>query len=252
MSAITEIQSSSMVTGEYAVRRNAPDVPSREAVFIVVAAFNEASMIEHVIRRLHRLYPNIVVVDDGSSDGTADRLHGLDVYVLRHFINRGQGAALQTGIRFALLQGAEVVVTFDADGQHSEHDIQSLVAPIRSGECDVTLGSRFLGRTEGMPLTRRMLLKAGVLFTRLVSRIRVSDVHNGLRAFSRAAASSLNITMERMAHASEILDQVKIKGWRYKEIPVDIHYSSYSLAKGQTSWNAISIGAQLLIRKLSI
>ncbi len=232
-----------------------PLTPSRPAatprVFVVMAAFNEETVIESVVERLQAAYPNIVIVDDGSTDATAERLRRSKAHLLRHSINRGQGAALQTGIRFALLKGAEVIVTFDADGQHSEQDIDRLINPIVQKECEVTLGSRFLGRADDMPPTRRILLKAGILFTRIVSRIRISDVHNGLRAFSRRAAASLDIRMDRMAHASEILDQIRQNGWRYREIPVHIRYSAYSVAKGQSSWNALVISSQILFRKLS-
>lgn len=224
--------------------------PARR-VFVVIAAFNEEAVIETVIRRLQPLWPNIVVVDDGSTDNTANRAHACDVMLLRHAVNRGQGAALQTGIRFALLQGADIIVTFDADGQHSEQNIPALVDPIARGMCDVTLGSRFLGHAYRMPLTRRLLLKAAIWFTRITSGIRTTDVHNGLRGLSRAAAAALHITMDRMAHASEILEQIHADNWRVKEVPVDIYYSDYSLAKGQTFWSALAIGSQILMRKLS-
>lgn len=221
-----------------------------EHVFIVVPAFNESRTIRGVVDGLLAHYPNVVVVDDGSSDGTFESLQDSRACVLRHCANRGQGASLQTGIDFALLRGAEAIVTFDADGQHDVHDIPALLRPLRDGECDVALGSRFLGRTSNMPLTRRLLLKLGVLFTWVVSRIRATDVHNGLRAFSAQAASELNINMDRMAHASEIFDQIRTHGWRYKEIPVTIHYTTYSLAKGQTSWDALRIAFQVLLEKL--
>ena len=220
-------------------------------IFVVVAAYNEARVIASVIRRLKSSFPNIIVVDDGSTDGTANCLRDCGVFVLRHSINRGQGAALQTGIRFALMEGADVIVTFDADGQHDEQDIQALVEPVLRHESDLTLGSRFLGRAQHMPFSRQVVLKLGVLFTRIVSRLRLTDVHNGLRAFSRPVASSLHITMDRMAHASEILDEIKQAGWRYKEVAVNVRYSSYSMAKGQSSWNAIVISTQILLRKLT-
>lgn len=219
-------------------------------IFIVIAAYNELKTIKSVVERLMVKYPNVVVVDDGSTDGTSSCLKNSNVFLLTHIINRGQGAALQTGIQFSLLKGADIIVTFDADGQHDERDIQSLVEPILHGECDVTFGSRFLGKAHNMPLTRRFLLKIGILFTMIVSRIRVSDIHNGLRAFSRRAASSLHIKMDRMAHASEILDQIKNAGWRYKEVPVNIYYSQYSLTKGQRSWNALRIALEILNRKI--
>jgi glycosyltransferase involved in cell wall biosynthesis len=227
-----------------------PPAESPPLVFIVVPAFNEANVIRTVVDQLRPTYQHIVVIDDGSTDETAQVLAGAQVTLLRHRINRGQGAALQTGITFGLLRGADIIVTFDSDGQHDPRDIKAMISPIVSGECDVTLGSRFLGRTVNMPLGRRLVLKAGVVFTRLVSRIRVTDVHNGIRAFSRAAADSLHITMDRMAHASEILDQVSRHHWRYREIPVTIRYSSQTLAKGQSSWNALRIVAQVLMERL--
>jgi glycosyltransferase involved in cell wall biosynthesis len=222
-----------------------------DGVFVVIAAYNEAPVIAEVVKKLRAAYPNVIVVDDGSRDSTSARLAGTGIFLLRHSINRGQGAALQTGIEFALRQGADTIVTFDADGQHDVADIAALVAPVRAGECDVALGSRFLGSTQGIPFSRRITLKIGVLFTRIFSRIAITDTHNGLRAFSRASAASLRIRMDRMAHASEILDQIRARGWRYCEVPVRIHYTPYTLEKGQSSWNALKIATEFLLRKAS-
>jgi polyprenyl-phospho-N-acetylgalactosaminyl synthase len=218
-------------------------------IFIVMAAYNEAEAIRPVVESLLSSYRHVVVVDDASTDGTAEVLKDLPLCLLRHCVNRGQGAALQTGIEFALSRGAEIVVTFDADGQHDMQDIPRMVAPILAGECEVTLGSRFLGRTEGMPAIRRLILKAGVLFTRVFSRIRVTDIHNGFRAFSAHAATHIHLQMDRMAHASEILDQIRQSGLRYREVPVTIRYTSYSIGKGQSSWNAIKIAFELLLKR---
>ncbi len=224
---------------------------TNDRVFIVIAAFNEARTIRNVVQQLLVDYPDVVVVDDASSDGTALCLKGLKVFLLRHILNRGQGAALQTGITFALQQGADVIVTFDADGQHHEKNIPALVEPILRGECDVSLGSRFLGSTHNIPLARRVILKAGIVFTRMASGIKVTDVHNGLRAFSGEAAGSLRISMDRMAHASEILDHLKTKKLRFKEVPVDISYSTLSLRKGQSSWGALRIALDVFYKKLA-
>lgn len=219
-------------------------------IFIVIAAYNESSTARRVVERLLPKYPSIVVVDDGSTDDTHQQLEGLDLFLLRHVVNRGQGASLQTGIHFALQKDADVIVTFDADGQHDPNDVEALVRPILRGDCDVCLGSRFLGSAQNIPLLRRLTLKAGIAFTRVFSGIRVTDVHNGLRAFSREAAQSICITMDRMAHASELLDQIKQKELRFREIPVHILYSRRSLAKGQSSWNAFKIALDLLYKKL--
>ncbi len=225
--------------------------PTNVCIFIVIAAYNEARAIRGVVDGLKARYSNVVVVDDGSTDGTSAALADSGVFLLRHMVNRGQGAALQTGIQFAVRQGAEVVVTFDADGQHDTEDIPALVAPVLSGECDVALGSRFLHPGTEVPQIRRLVLKSGVLFTRVVSRVRISDTHNGFRAFSRKAASALRITLDRMAHASEIIDQIRENRWRYREVPVRILYTDYAMNKGQSSWNALRIAWQFLFRKLT-
>jgi glycosyltransferase involved in cell wall biosynthesis len=191
-----------------------------------------------------------VVVDDGSRDDTADVALRHPVWVLRHRLNCGQGAALQTGIDFALAKGADVLVTFDADGQHAAADVERLLEPVRSGRVDVALGSRFLGRAVGLRPTRRLVLKLGVLFTRVVSGLRVTDTHNGLRAFSRRAAQRIRITQDRMAHASEILDRIRHEGLRYAEVPVTIRYSDETRAKGQSSWNALKIAGEFLLGRM--
>ena len=169
---------------------------------------------------------------------------------MKHPLNRGQGAALQTGLDFALAKGAEILVTFDADNQHDANDLPAVIAPVLAGTAEVALGSRFLGRVENMPNSRRLVLKAGVLFTRFVSRIAVTDTHNGFRAFSRSAAYRIRITQDRMAHASEILDEIRVQGLRYVEVPVTIRYSAATLAKGQSSWNAVRVAWQFLIGKV--
>lgn len=226
------------------------DEAVRADTFVVIAAYNEATCIEEVAREVRQVYPNVVVVDDGSTDATSEAAGRGATYVLRHPLNRGQGAALQTGIEFALLRGARFVVTFDADGQHRVEDIEAMVAPIAQGLCEITLGSRFLGGTQDMPAERRHMLRLAVLFTRVVNRMDVTDAHNGLRGFSRTAAYMLDITLDRMAHASELLDQIRSSGLSYIEVPVQIRYTEYSLAKGQSSRNAIQIVVQYILGKV--
>jgi glycosyltransferase involved in cell wall biosynthesis len=197
--------------------------------FVVLPAYNESRKIREVVAGVVAMYPNVVVVDDGSTDETAAEARAGGAVSLRHVVNRGQGASLQTGIDFALRRGARFIVTFDSDGQHEPADIAALLAPLREGRADVTLGSRFRGTTDAMPRGRRLLLRAAVIFTRVMSRAQVTDTHNGLRAFTREAAARLDIRLDRMAHASEILDQIVRGGWRYEEVPVHIRYTGYSL-----------------------
>jgi polyprenyl-phospho-N-acetylgalactosaminyl synthase len=221
-------------------------------VLVVVPAFNERRQIAAVVQQLRPHCTRCIVVDDGSSDGTAEAALAGGAVVLRHAVNRGQGAAMLTGIRYALAEHADVIVSFDGDGQHDASDVPALVDPIVSGEADIVLGSRFLGRTEGMPASRRMILRAGIVFTRGFSGLRVTDVHNGLRAWSRKAASQLTLALDGMAHASEILDQIRVHRWRFVEVPVTIRYSGYSLAKGQSAFNSIRIVIELILQRLGV
>jgi glycosyltransferase involved in cell wall biosynthesis len=218
----------------------------KKGVYIVVPAYNEAPRIGKVLRELQTTGYKVVAVDDGSFDGSWESMKQSGLTRLRHPVNCGQGAALQTGITYALLSGAEYVVTFDADGQHCVEDIDLILQPLREGECDVTLGSRFLGQAPNMPWMRRMILKGGILFTRIVSGISLTDTHNGLRGFTRNAAEQLDITLSRMAHASQILHQIHHLGLRHREVPVRIEYSEEVMAKGQESSNAFRVAFRFL------
>jgi polyprenyl-phospho-N-acetylgalactosaminyl synthase len=218
--------------------------------WVVVPAFNEAASLPSTLAQLSRRYPNIIVVDDGSTDDTPELALRHGAWCLSHAVNCGQGAALQTGVDFALSLGASVIVTFDADGQHSVADIDALVGPVRRGEAEVCLGSRFLGEAVGISWTRWAVLKVGVAVTRWLSRIDVTDTHNGMRAFSRAAAERIRITQDGMAHASEILEAISRLGLRFREVPVTIRYTAESFRKGQSSWNGLRIFGQLLMAKL--
>jgi len=223
---------------------------TRPRIVVVVPAFNESGPIGAVVAGLLPHCTQCIVVDDGSSDDTAALAAAAGAVVLRHVVNRGQGAAMLTGVRYSLRDDPDVIVSFDADGQHDAADIPALVAPVLAGAADVALGSRFLGRTENMPRARRLLLKLGIVFTRLFSGIRVTDVHNGLRAWSRTAAGELTISLDGMAHASEILDQIRTHRWRFVEVPTTVRYSPYSLAKGQSAINSIRIAFQLILQRL--
>lgn len=212
-----------------------------------MAAHNEADIVADVIAGVRRFTETIVVVDDASRDGTADVAARAGATVIRHMLNRGQGAALQTGIDFALARGAKFIVTMDSDGQHDAEDLPLLLAPLAAGSADVVLGSRFLQPANDIPLARRFTLRLAVLFTRLTSHVHVTDTHNGLRAFTRAAAARIRITLDRMAHASELLDQ--IRDMRYVEVPVRVRYTEYSRRKGQRSIHALRVAFDYLIRR---
>jgi glycosyltransferase involved in cell wall biosynthesis len=208
-----------------------PEIPERS--WVVIPAYREARVVRGVVEQVRGICPRIVVVDDGSTDETGNEALTGGATVLTHIVNLGQGAALQTGIDFALLEGADYIFTFDADGQHAAESLLVLADTMRATGADVVLGSRWLGRAEAMPLPRRLMLRLAVIFTRLHSGLGVSDTHNGLRLFTRAAAQRLRITQPRMAHASEILAQIGALKLRFAEAPVTVRYTEYSLRKGQ-------------------
>ena len=219
-------------------------------VCVVVPAYREAFAIAEVVEDLLRYQTWVVVVDDGSDDDTAELAAEAGARVVRHCVNRGQGAALQTGIDCALAGGADIVVTFDGDGQHAATDVAALLEPIAQGRVDVVLGSRRLGSAEGMPRVRALVLSLALRLTRATSGLAVTDTHNGLRAFSRAAAERLRIRCDGMAHASELLDQVGRLGLSWCEVPVHLRYTDYSRAKGQRLTDAWRVALDYLLGSL--
>jgi polyprenyl-phospho-N-acetylgalactosaminyl synthase len=223
---------------------------SRAQVYVVIAAYNEAAVISRVVGEINSADYRVVVVDDGSRDETDTMARAAGAVVIKHPFNLGQGAALQTGIEYALAQAAEVVVTFDADGQHRASDIARLVEALAQERADFALGSRFLGQSPNLPPLRRLLLQAATLFTRLTNGLQLTDTHNGLRAMTRIGAAAIRLHQNRMAHASELLSQISSSGLRYVERPVTIEYTAYSLAKGQNMRDAIFILLDLFARRL--
>ena len=221
-------------------------------IVTLIPAYNESARIAATIRDALLYSQIVVVVDDCSSDDTAQVAGLAGAIVLQHKLNRGQGAALQTATDYALryLQ-PNIVVHFDADGQMRGSDISELVAPIVRGEVDVVLGSRFLGKqAENIPTTRLLMLRAGVIFTALVSGLRITDSQNGFRALSQTAAQTLRVTLDGVAHASEILDLVKVTGLKYTEHPVTIKYSDDTLQKSPSNWRAVGIVKDLMKKKV--
>jgi len=223
-----------------------------KSIFIIVPAYNEEAVIGSVLGPLIDLGYSVVVVDDGSKDKTWAVLQALPVYAIKHPVNLGQGAALQTGMAFARKKGADIVVQFDADGQHRVEDIAVLSEPIRKGEADVVLGSRFLRKEDrlAVPRSKRLLLRGAVLVNGLMTGIWLSDAHNGFRALNRKAIEKIHLKESGYAHASEILSQIRQHKLRYVERPTSIIYSEYSKSKGQSSWNGIRILIDLILRRL--
>lgn len=194
----------------------------------------------------------VIIVDDGSSQDIAAEVKSLNgLYYLRHKINLGQGAALQTGIDFALKTDAVYLVTFDADGQHKPEDIPALIGPLQQQQADIVLASRFIQKGyHNATWQRKWLLQLARWVNYLFTGIYLSDAHNGLRAMNRLAASSIRITENRMAHATEIIAQIKKKKLRYKEVAAKVIYTDYSRKKGQSGLYSVKIFFDLVLQKL--
>lgn len=222
---------------------------TNDDAWLVIPLFNEGPVIREVVQNARRTFPNIVCVDDGSVDASATEASAAGAVVVSHPINLGQGAALQTGLVYALAQpGAEYFVTFDSDGQHRVEDALAMVHRLRAGEVDVVFGSRFLdGRTKP-GLLKKIVLRMAILFSNATSGVHLTDAHNGLRALNRRAAATLRIRQNRMAHASEIVEQVGKAKLAYAEQPVHILYTDYSRSKGQSILNSVNILTEMLYR----
>ncbi len=224
-------------------------IPKSE-VWFVLAAYNEEKRISKTINDLKKKgYSKIVVVDDGSTDNTYNLAKSQGVHVIRHIINRGQGAALQTGMNYALKKGARFIVHFDADGQHRVEDVHRLLKPLLNKEADIVLGSRFLNKQfkSNIPLNRLVYLKFGILFTRLMTGLKLTDTHNGFRAMTRNAAEKLVITLDKMAHASEILELIAKNNLRFVEVPVIIEYDQERM---QNSMNGFISGVKIILNTI--
>jgi glycosyltransferase involved in cell wall biosynthesis len=216
----------------------------KKRVCVVIPAYNEAAVIARVLDDFKQTDYSVVVVDDCSSDNTIEIVSTYPVTLLQHMINLGQGAALQTGFSYVCKNlEVDIVVSFDADGQHDIKDIPTLIAPLLEDEFDVTLGSRFIHQKNvvGIPIGKLIALKLGLLFTGITTGLKLTDTHNGLRAFSLAALRKINITQNRMAHASELLNQIARYKFKYCEVPVTVHYTDYSKKKGQSIFNSLNI-----------
>jgi len=216
---------------------------------LIVPAYNEAAVIRANMVTALATFPYVVVVDDGSRDDTSAQARAAGAIVLRHPVNLGQGAALQTGIEYSLRLPVDYFVSFDADGQHRIADVLAMREAMLTGDLDIVLGSRFLDNTTKTPLMKKLLLKAAVRLTNLTSGLKLTDTHNGLRLFNRHVAETISLLEPGYQHASEFIDKVGSLHYRYCEMPVTVEYSDYAKAKGQPMLNAINIVADTVASK---
>lgn len=217
--------------------------------WVVIPLYNEAAVIGDVVAGLLPFFPNIVCVDDGSADDSAAVAEASGARVVRHAVNLGQGAALQTGIEYVLERAdARYLVTFDADGQHRVEDAVAMTRRAREEELAIVFGSRFLDDRTDPGLIKHVILKTAVWVTNKSTGLRLTDAHNGLRVIRRDAAARIRLKQDRMAHATEIVLQLGNSGLPWREHPVQLLYTDYSKGKGQSVLNSINILVDLVVR----
>ncbi|WP_447924805.1 glycosyltransferase family 2 protein [Georgenia muralis] len=215
--------------------------------WLVVPLYNEAAVIGEVIAAARTRFPHVVCVDDGSSDASAAAAAEAGAVIVSHPFNLGQGAALQTGMRYVLEQtDVDYVVTFDADGQHQVEDAAAMVELARSADLAIVFGSRFLDERTRPGLLKRLVLRTAVWVTNQSTGLRLTDAHNGLRVIRRDAATRLDLRQNRMAHATEIVLNLGRTGLPWAEYPVHVLYTDYSRSKGQSLLNSVNILVDLV------
>ncbi|MGO3146361.1 MAG: glycosyltransferase family 2 protein [Leucobacter sp.] len=224
------------------------DSNANHDVCVVIPLYNEAQVIAGVVQGLLPSFPNVVCIDDGSRDGSGKIAEAAGARVVTHPINLGQGAALQTGFDYALERGMGFVVTFDADGQHRVIDAEHMVDRARSEDLAIVFGSRFLDDRTNPGILKRIVLKTAVWVTNVTTRTKLTDAHNGLRVIRDDALRRVKLRQDRMAHGTEIVVQLGKAQLPYAEHPVEVLYTDYSKAKGQSLLNSVNILIDLIIR----
>ncbi|MBI4779060.1 glycosyltransferase family 2 protein [Candidatus Falkowbacteria bacterium] len=217
--------------------------------FCIIPAFNEEKNIITVVSQVKPLVDEVVVVDDCSSDRTADLAERTGVVLLRHIINRGQGAALRTGTEYCLKNGAEIIVHFDADGQFLSQDIKKVAEPIKAGAAEVVFGSRFLNSGHSLampPFKKYFIMPLARAVNKIFFNVNLTDPQSGFRAMSREAARKISWQQDRMAHCSEIMFAVKKNNFKVKEAPITVVYHNF----GQNFFGGLKILKDLFIATL--
>lgn len=218
-------------------------------IWVIIPAYNEEKIIGEVLEELFSRGLKLVIIDDGSTDRTYQIAQAIVEdnpgrgYLYRHPINRGLGATLKTGIEVCLGKGADIMVTFDADGQHNPDDILPVCQPIIKGQADVVIGVR---NFNDMPEVKKVSNQLMNLITRIFYGANVRDSQSGLRAFNRKAAVALDIESREYGISSEIIREIKRKELKMEEVPIETIYTDYALAKGTN----LKVGIKILVRMI--
>lgn len=215
-------------------------------VYILIPLYNEATVIEDLVKQLSLEFDNIVIINDGSTDNSQEILERLDIHLINHPINMGQGSAISTGFNYIYKTDAKALITFDADGQHSVEDAKIFGYEILKSDSDIIFGSRFLGHSKNIPFFKRTVLTFASKITNLFSKMNLTDTHNGMKAIKKSALADINIEIDGYAFESELIQCVSKKNLKYSELPTNIVYTEYSKAKGQSLMNGFIILEDLI------
>ncbi|UFX82864.1 DUF2304 family protein [Candidatus Absconditicoccus praedator] len=230
----------------------------------LVRCYNESQVLGDVLQNIIDYgYKKLVIVDDGSTDNTQFVLDNIKkqnedalIMDIHHFVNRGGGAANQTGFEFVRKNnywiGARWMVTFDADGQMNIEDMKLFRKKIAKNPLkDIYLGNRFADGVgvRNMPILRRIILRGAKIITFILNGVNITDPHNGFRVININSLDKININSDGMAYASEIIDSIRVNNLSYDMVPVNIQYTQYSISKGQKNLNAIKILLEIIYKK---
>lgn len=216
-------------------------------IYILVPAFNEGKVIRQILSDLLTEFSNVIVVNDGSSDNTIEEIEDLEIILLNHEINLGVGAAVQTGFDYVeKISSSHAVITFDADGQHCIDDAVSIAKAIKTCDEEIIFGSRFIEHEKNIPFIKRIILKVIAFFTQKVTGIKLTDAHNGLKAYKVSAIKKLKLQFSGYSYESELIAEVAKKNINYKELSTNVKYTEYSVKKGQKLSNGLLIIEDLL------
>ena len=210
-------------------------------VTIGIPAYNEEKNIAKIITKLKKITDSIIVCDDGSSDMTSEIAKNLGVIVISHKKNMGYGAAIRTIFEKSAEIDSDILVTFDADGQHRIEDVSRVLHPLENSEADIVIGSRFLGKQSNVPNYRKLGIKVITQVTNSSIKTKLTDSQSGFRAYSKQVLSKISLSEIGMGISTEILIKASSRGLRITEVPITILYS------GDTSThNPVSHGTSVL------
>ena len=225
----------------------------KEDILVLLPAYNEATHLRTICEEIKALhFPNICIVNDGSTDETCQIAFDSSIVVLHHILNRGVGAATDTGLKYAKHKKYKAVITIDADGQHKASDIEVLFEKYQTTQADLIIGNRFLLTCNQIPYTRKLYNIIANVFTGMYAEKFISDTQSGIKLFGEKAIHTIQIDTDGYEFCSEIIIKASQLNLHIEEVPVHVYYTNYSMAKGQGLWmgfkTVFNLFANLLVR----